>query len=59
VVHGSPLHGCEKYGNISDFGQPAQPGRPGRPGRGLARKSFEVQEEDFSLSEDFSAYFTD
>src|SRR6204780_4196352 len=43
---------CEKNGNISDFGQPAQ---PGRPGRGPARKSFQVQEEDFPLSEDFPA----
>ena len=41
-----------KNGNISDFGQPAQ---PGRPGRGPARKSFQVQEEDLSLSEDFPA----
>src|ERR1700683_5606316 len=52
MVHGSPLPGCGKYGNISDFGQPAQ---PGRPGRGPARKSFQVQEEDFPLSEDFPA----
>ena len=43
---------CGKNGNISDFGQPVQ---PGRPGRGPARKSFQVQEEDLSLSEDFPA----
>src|SRR6202050_1676013 len=52
MVHGSPLPGRGKNGNISDFGQPAQ---PGRPGRGPARKSFQVQEEDLSLSEDFPA----
>src|ERR1700683_5704006 len=52
MVHGSPLPGRGKNGNISDFGQPAH---PGRPGRGPARKSFQVQEEDLSLSEDFPA----
>src|ERR1700683_5244099 len=52
MVHGSPLPGRGKNGNISDFGQPAQ---PGRPGRGPARKSFQVQEEDLVLSEHLPA----